>query len=661
MYSLGFSQRTANIERVLTSEAPDSTEIDSAYAEPVERITDFNVEINIAKNADVTVTETIKVFANGNLIQRGIFRTLPTIRNINGRVEDVTYHIVSVKKNGAKEPYKIKKEPRMLTLYIGDADIYLNSGDYTYEITYKTSDQIGYFDGYDEFYWNVNGTDWDFPVEHIQATVFLPNGATILQNSCYTGSHGSKDTNCYSKKLSTTSMEFNASDLLSNENLTFAVGFKPQIIDKPSIFAKWIKKNWPSFLLVLVSLYLLYFYYTNWLKYGKDPAKPTVIPQFNPPNDLSPGALGFIDKGEFNVSQVSANLVDLHIKGFIDIDENENPKDKLNVFRTFDIKSLKKSDDSLQKDQQILLDNFFEKKDHIEIKGTYNAGIKKAVTKYRDFLENKLKLYVDDFANNKLIYKAIKIIVITFLGSLLISSVYHWKGDAIFMGGILLLFDSLFLAIYVFLWRTNSKGLFFGFLFFTIWFFVPFFAIAFFPMEQFTSFESDAFKFVIFGGITLLIFQYLINKPSEEKVNMKAEIEGFKMYLGTAEENQLQFHNPPEMTTDLYEKFLPYAIVFGVDGIWGKKFRKSLSDTIEAMPEYANMMAFGASFNDSFTNSLSASTVAPVSSYSSSSSGSSSSSSRSSSSSYSGGSSSSGSSGGGSSGGGGGGGGGGGW
>jgi uncharacterized membrane protein YgcG len=164
---------------------------------------------------------------------------------------------------------------------------------------------------------------------------------------------------------------------------------------------------------------------------------------------------------------------------------------------------------------------------------------------------------------------------------------------------------------------------------------------------------------LIFSTISLLIFLYFISRSSEEKVKMQSEIEGFKMYLSVAEENQLKFHNPPEMTSAIYEKFLPYAIVFGVDGIWGKRFRDKLQETIGSAEPYVYVPNyFDNNFANSFTNTLNETTVVPASSFSSSSSSSSGSSS---SSSYSGGSDSSGSSGGGSSGGGGGGGGGGGW
>ncbi len=40
--------------------------------------------------------------------------------------------------------------------------------------------------------------DWDFPVDKISAKVNLPDGAGILQNSCYTGALDSNSQNCVS-------------------------------------------------------------------------------------------------------------------------------------------------------------------------------------------------------------------------------------------------------------------------------------------------------------------------------------------------------------------------------------------------------------------------------------------------------------------------------
>ncbi len=43
------------------------------------------------------------------------------------------------------------------------------------------------------------------------------------------------------------------------------------------------------------------------------------------------------------------------------------------------------------------------------------------------------------------------------------------------------------------------------------------------------------------------------------------------MYMGAAENEVIKFHNPPQMTPAIFETYLPYAMVLGVDKIWGKK------------------------------------------------------------------------------------------
>lgn len=649
---LVFAQNEVGALPVVTEDSLDSDQANFQR----ERIVSFYSDIHIAENADVTITETIKVFANGSEIKRGIFRALPTVRKINGRKESVYYKIIAIEKDGVKEPYKTKKENGVFTIYIGNKDYQLASGFYTYKIVYQTQDQIGNFKGYDEFYWNVNGTDWSFPVENIQATVHLPKNADILQNSCYTGYEGSTERNCTSDLISSTQIIFKANHLNEHQNLTVAVGFKAGVLKEPSGFSKWISRNWPSLSLVIVGFYLLFFYYKNWKKYGRDPEKPVIIPQFNAPNNLSPASLGYIDKGKFDANLVTANLVDLAVKGFVDIDEVKDIKETF-LSKMFTLKKLESENDNLQSDQKLLLKKLFGKEKKISVNGTYNSKIKKAVDNFKDFIINENKIFVEKVSNKKIVYKALKIILLTFFLALIISSFITWSFQTLMIASVISVFAGLFAAVLVLTWQEGNKLIFIVVLLFSLTFTLPMFFMAFVNSDDITAFESNCFKFLIFGIISILIFRYLINKPSEEKVKMESEIDGFKIYLSAAEENQLKFHNPPEMTSDVYEKFLPYAIVFGVEGIWGKRFRDKLQETIDSAQSYENVQYhFGYGFAGAFTSTLSETTVAPVSSSSSSSSSGSSSSS-----SYSGGSGSSGSSGGGSSGGGGGGGGGGGW
>lgn len=647
---------SAQDRSVVASSSIDTTE--DQIENTTERIVSFSSNIRIAENADVSVLETIKVYATGNIIKRGIFRALPTIRNINDETIKIKYEILSVKKDGISEPYHTEIKNGVFNIYVGDKNIFLNPDFYTYEILYKTKDQIGKFKGYDEFYWNVNGTDWEFPIENIQATVTLPTGATILKSSCYTGGYGSQDVNCSAENLSTTKIEFKSTDLKERENLTIAVGFEAGVLKEPSPYVKFLNKYWSSLLLLIVGLYLLYFYYKNWRQYGIDPEKPVVIPQFNAPKNLSPAALGYIDNGEYALNLVTATMVDLAIKGFVDIDEVKDQTTIYTSTRKFDIKRLYKNSESLPADERMFFKKMFGKDHKISIDGKYNVKMKNAVDSLRNYIIANNKSFIENVTHSKIVFKALKIMLFALFFTLIINAALEKEFLALIAAPFIIFFDGLIILLLLYLWSLKSKVYFWIIGLFMFPFFAPLFFLSFYPTDEISIFEANAFRFLLFGAVSLIIFRFLINKPSADNVIMKSEIAGFKMYLGTAEEKQLKFFNPPEMTTDEYEKFLPYAIVFGLEGIWGKRLKDQVGNSIVDVNAYQMHAQFANTFRTSFSSSLAASTVKPFSSYSSSSSSSSRSSS---SSSYSGGSSSSGSSGGGSSGGGGGGGGGGGW
>jgi hypothetical protein len=63
-----------------------------------------------------------------------------------------------------------------------------------------------------------------------------------------------------------------------------------------------------------------------------------------------------------------------------------------------------------------------------------------------------------------------------------------------------------------------------------------------------------------------------LQAPTREGRRVMDEIEGFKQYLGVAEEDRLEFLNPPEKTPELFEKFLPYAIALNVENTWAQRF-----------------------------------------------------------------------------------------
>ena len=87
------------------------------------------------------------------------------------------------------KPYR-KEDSGDIMLYLGSRDVFLTPGNYRYKIKYRASNQIGFYDDYDEIYWNALGNDIQFNVEKVTASLRLPEGVDIIKQSAYVGSQG---------------------------------------------------------------------------------------------------------------------------------------------------------------------------------------------------------------------------------------------------------------------------------------------------------------------------------------------------------------------------------------------------------------------------------------------------------------------------------------
>ncbi|MCD0454853.1 DUF2207 domain-containing protein [Chryseobacterium sp. LC2016-27] len=601
----------------------------SGFVNGSERILNFHADIDVDKNSKLSITEKIKVHSEGNEIKRGIFRSLPLVRDLNDRTQKVKYNIISVKKDGVDEDFHEEIEDGYLKVYVGNKDVILSPGDYNYEIKYTTEKQIGFFEKYDELYWNVNGNEWSFPVDSISATVDLPQGAGIIQNSCYKGVYGSTSQDCIAKVLSEHSIEWSAKDLGSGEGLTIAVGFKKGIMVPPPP-PTFLEKFGILIAGIIIFLGLLLYYYSTWKKYGIDPETPTVYPQFNSPDDLSPASLGYIHNESFKNKYLTAALVNLAIKGYVQIIENEDAG-VFGLFKSkqFTVKKLKNADQNLPKEEINLMNSLFSNiSDSIKFDGKYDPKIEQTVRSFQSALKFQHDKMLNEGNNSKkLILPILVILGVYFLG-LFISFTIFPEFEKVFLGIFLLAVLTIAFVVAIILFKF-FPGLFKIFLVFPVIAFVLL-GMLIYKGSDFTIDNNFniCYIFIVLGFMSLVIYQFLIKRPSEEKLRKRSLIEGFKMYMGAAENQQLKFHNPPEMTPQSFEKLLPFAMVLGVDEIWGKKF----DDLLKKMSyEYQsnwyvgssmNHFAMASVLNSSLTNSIQSSATQPSSSGSSSGSGS---------------------------------------
>lgn len=619
-------------------------------AQAQERILDFDVKIQIKKSGEIQVVENITIKAEGNIFNHGLLRVFPLTRpDKDGNYIDVQYSINSIKKNGITEPYFTKEEDDDWKIYIGDKDVELESGIYKYQISYTIPFQIGYFENYDELYWNITGNEWNFPIDKAQCQIYLPSENDKFENIyCYTGVKGSTKSNCTSSLNSnSTIVSFTAKQLRGNEGLTVAVSFAKGIVNptstiqKTTSFYKLIKTNlWSGIFLIGMSL----FFFFNWKKYGKDPSHKTIIPEFSIPYNWSPGVLGYVYYRKFTDKIYMASLISTAVKGAVKICSTIESGIISNKEK-YEIKIVNKDIKILSSEEAEIFKSLA-KKNTIKIADFNYKIFDKAYTNWLDSVSKQINLDEIYQNNTKRKWFGFAVLILSGLAYEALSTNKATINYGFYFG--LIVVASV--LIYWFSKKEKSSGL--RILRGIFAFFIFFPAVGIFFMSFF--FLTTTQMIVI--GVVFMLFLFYVNtlgKFTEAGSDTVNKVEGFKLYLETAEKDRMNMLNPPELTPQLFEKLFPYAIALGVEIKWGKQFEEIL-ELAKYNPEWyqGNNDSFlrrPNTFLSGFRSSVQNASIDPTPSKASSSrSGSS-------------GSWSSGSSGGGSSGGGGGGGGGGGW
>jgi hypothetical protein len=140
-----------------------------------ERILHFGSNVTVERDGTLDVTEAIRIRAEGDAIRHGIQRDFPTrYRDRLGRQVRVGFEAKEVTLDGDPVQWEVMRQDNGMRIRIGDPDRYVATGERVYRIRYRTTRQLGYFEDYDELYWNVTGNGWTFPIDAAEARVRLP-------------------------------------------------------------------------------------------------------------------------------------------------------------------------------------------------------------------------------------------------------------------------------------------------------------------------------------------------------------------------------------------------------------------------------------------------------------------------------------------------------
>lgn len=589
-----------------------------AWAE--ERITDFVSAATVNADASLTVHETITVVAEGVEIRRGIFRDFPTTyMDAHGQRVTVGFEVQGITRDGQAEPYVLEPIGNGTRIRIGNKDVFLNYGPHTYGITYRTTRQIGFFAKYDELYWNVTGNAWDLPIEHARAEIRLPQGADILQHKEYTGYQGQGGDDA--RVISASGNFFEAETtraLAPKEGFTVAVGWQKGILAPPSETQQWrwwIFDNAGLFALALGLITSAAYFLFAWARVGRDPARGTVIPLFTPPQGLSPAAMRYVMRYGADNKGFAAALVGLAVKGRLKIADDDSSYAITKL-------SAATSAPALTASEKALYDSL--PQGTTALRQVNHTRVQAA----KSTLETALKGEYDGtvFLRN----------LGWFAGGLAISIA------CLIAGGLLLPADEGVPGLFAIIWMGVWWSAIIGFGWATLkglmggrgmWqkisslgrllFLVPFIGagvIA--PVMMFSQGGSSPVLYMLLAtaallGVLNVVFYHLLRAPTESGRKLMDQIEGFRLYLSTAEEERLNMLNPPEKTPELFERYLPYALALDCENEWNAKFAAVLAAAAAAGAagpiwysgrnwNYGNT----GGFTDSLGRSLAASTAA---------------------------------------------------
>ncbi len=517
---------------------------------------EWHADITPRPDRSLDVTETLTVIAEGDVIKRGITRSLPTRPH--------PLEVLSVTRDGAESPFHTRERGGELTIYAGEKDVTLSPGTYTYRIRYRLGRVVVQKDSLDELQFEVIGPDVALPVDSVSATVELPDGLSVAQYACYTGASGDSERNCTIAAPADGRLTFTGRGQFGDgEQLSVAAGFTPGYFNPPNDEntvqppppPTWWQREGSLLLWLLLSLGGVYYAYTTWRNHGVDPPAPRVGRVTAPPDGLSPASIGHLSSrfGMGAVQEFTASLLTLAIRGYLKIEEEED-KGLLTTSYHYVIRRTDSAPDpaGLPAEQRQLYRDLFAEDDTWRLKQSYDSRLSEV-----------------QMAHHKAVSEQHKEL------------------------------------------RSRGNNLRF------FWPLVAVYAVSIWPAIVWGKHADYEFSMpvalicLIAGLVGVALYAWLIARPDPKLVRLRAEIEALRDYLNLSKSERKRTPNLPAMTEEHYEALLPYAIALGINDEWTGYFTRQTSGTYVYQPLWMVGGYHPARFEKSFYGAVNSGTTAP--------------------------------------------------
>ena len=577
----------------------------------------FNIIVN--ENNSFNITEYIT--AQFNVPKLGIYRKLPLTNQITrldgtkarnrARITDIT----------GNQIYKIYSSGGYRVIELGEPDggnRSTGTKEYTINYLYNIGRDTG--KGYDEFYFNLIGPEWDTTISDISFTITMPKEFDKSKLGFSSGAVGST--------INNVTYEVNGNVITGSYNGVLNAGEALTVrLELPDDYFVGADNNLSLMLIIFFVLPILFaiISFILWFKYGKD-EKPIETVEFYPPEGFNSAEVGFLYKGKAESKDVISLLIYLANKGYIRIEESEE-KVLFSTKKGFKIVKIKEYDGN-NPNERIFLNGLFKAKSVLGVTSLKEAMSMmknpQALAEQTSTVEMQ-EVTATDLQNN--FYITLNAIIKSLNDKENKHKIFEKATAGKSVAVILMIIVSVFTIIGIPTLEYAGIGELTMTLFITL-FYVPFYAIGLSKVMPlpirifwlgFTMFHSAMFfmglpirealydPIILVGfllGIVSIIVMIICFKAMPKRTHYGNEIlgklKGFKNFLETAEKPKLEelfMHDPK-----YFYNILPYTYVLGVSDKWIKKFE---SIALQSPDWYSGSTAFSmASFGSFMTSTM---------------------------------------------------------
>lgn len=518
-------------------------------------IEDFKSSIVVNQDGTVDITENIIYVFNQQ--RHGMYRDIPISYELEaGGRQYLDIDLVNVEysplgSDTVFKAYTTSTNNQNLSIKIGEADI-LIQGKYVYTISYRIKYLIENYSNFDKLYLNVLGDSWDEPIYNTSATITMPGD--IQESFCYTGAKGSTESDCEITEIGQNQIEVVSKKVfskgsfltitstvapgtiqdLTEEKVGFNKTFTESILKEADTrnFTKTVSIVFLVFVILLIGAIILAVSRSvlNTTSLVIKKYAPNTIPQYTVPQGWHVlKTAGFLKNIPLNQT-ITAQIIQLCVYGYLKIRKTKE---------TLFIEKTPKSYETLDNELRDFYQGLMQEKDSIEVKRHSNYITNLTVP--------DLQIYSGIFRNS------INLISLRIFANLKDQGYFNIeKPNSKGAGAFLFVFILMFILIGgggLLSTLTNN------------------------PVFIIFGIPASMLFFVVYIAIkTFISSKSSQNQYSEKGKEIERQLHGLHMYIKTAEQNRIEFHNNPDNYKGIFESLLPYAILFGMEKKWAKLF-----------------------------------------------------------------------------------------